>query len=85
MAERNQQVAEAAVHRADLPVHTNDALLDVPHAAAYLGMSSRWLYRNYERLPHIRIGAGKKPRIKFRRRDLDTFICQHRITPQAVE
>jgi len=67
-----------------MPVHTDDALLDVPQAAAYLGMSSKWLYRNYARLPHIRIGAGKKPRIKFRRRDLDAFVCQHRINPPAA-
>ena len=83
MAERNQHFTETAVHRAEVPVHADDALLDVPRAAAYLGMSSRWLYRNYARVPHIRIGAGKKPRIKFRRRDLDAFICQHRFIPPA--
>jgi hypothetical protein len=82
MAERNQYLTETAVHRAGVSVHA-DALLDVPQAAAYLGMSIRWLYRNYSRLPHIRIGVGKKPRIKFRRRDLDTFVCQHRIIPPA--
>jgi hypothetical protein len=83
MAQQNQQAPDPAVHRAGQPVHTNDALLDVPQAAAYLGMSSKWLYRNYARLPHIRLGAGKKPRIKFWRRDLDTFICQRRIIPQS--
>jgi predicted DNA-binding transcriptional regulator AlpA len=80
MAEPNQQLAEPLVHRANPPVHT-EALLSIPQAAAYLGMSSKWLYRNYASLPHIRIGAGNRPRIKFRQCDLDAWVSEHRIAP----
>jgi predicted DNA-binding transcriptional regulator AlpA len=52
-------------------------VLDVDQAAALIGMSRQWLYNNYARLPHIRIGGGKKPRLRFRRRDLDAWLAQH--------
>jgi hypothetical protein len=52
--------------------------LDVEQAAAYIKMSSKWLYRNVDIVPHLRIGNGHKPRIRFRRRDLDVWLQQHR-------
>lgn len=54
-------------------------VLGVDEAASYIGMSSKWLYRHYAILPHVRIGFGNKPRLKFRRRDLDAWIEEHRI------
>ena len=54
-------------------------LLTVKEAAAYLGMSAKWVYRNYRRLTPILIGDGPKPRIRFRRCDLDAWIRRHRI------
>jgi predicted DNA-binding transcriptional regulator AlpA len=52
-------------------------LLTVEQAAAYLGMSAKWVYRNYRRLAPILIGDGPKPRIRFRRCDLDAWVCRH--------
>jgi predicted DNA-binding transcriptional regulator AlpA len=52
----------------------SEPLLDVDQAAAYIGMSAKWVYRNYAILPHRRIGEGPRPRIKFRRCDLDRWI-----------
>lgn len=54
-------------------------LLSVEQAAAYLGMSAKWVYRNYRRLTPILIGDGPRPRIRFRRCDLDAWISRHRI------
>jgi hypothetical protein len=54
-------------------------VLDVAEAAAYIDMSAKWLYRHYTIIPHVRIGFGSKPRLKFRRRDLDAWLEQHRI------
>ena len=54
-------------------------VLDVAEAAAYIDMSAKWLYRHYTIIPHVRIGFGSKPRLKFRRRDLDLWVEQHRM------
>lgn len=54
-------------------------LLSVEQAAAYLGMSAKWVYRNYRHLTPILIGDGPKPRIRFRRCDLDAWVRRHRI------
>jgi hypothetical protein len=56
-----------------------DSTLDVDEAAAYVKMSSKWLYRNLSIIPHLRIGDGRKPRIRFRRTDLDAWLKRHRI------
>jgi hypothetical protein len=42
-------------------------------------MSAKWVYRNYKRLTPILIGDGPRPRIRFRRCDLDAWIARHRI------
>ena len=57
----------------------SEPLFDVAAAANYLGMSAKWVYRNYRRLTPILIGGGPKPRIKFRRCDLDEWVRRHRI------
>ena len=57
-------------------------VLDVDQTAAYIGMSRKWIYRHYEIMPHIRVGFGRKPRLKFRRRDLDTWLKEHRVEPK---
>lgn len=69
---------------APLPVEASadrngEDVLDVSAAAAYIGMSCKWVYRHYETLPHIRVGFGTRPRLKFRRRDLDVWLEEHRI------
>lgn len=83
---QNQQLADAVVPRAGETVprleprlEASEALLDAKQAAKHLGMSVKWLYRNYKGLPHIPIGNGKKPRIRFRRRDLDAWVARHRL------
>lgn len=53
--------------------------LTVEQAAVYLGMSAKWVYRNYRRLKPILIGDGPRPRIRFRRCDLDAWIARHQI------
>ena len=55
-------------------------VLDVEAAASYIGMSPKWVYRRYKVLPHIRVGFGKRPRLKFRRQDLEAWLQEHRIT-----
>lgn len=57
----------------------SERLLSVKQAAEYLNMSAKWVYRNYKSLPHVPIGGGEKPRIKFRRCDLDAWVKRHRI------
>jgi excisionase family DNA binding protein len=53
------------------------SLLTIEEAADYLGMSAKWLYRNYRDLPHVKIGGGTKPRIRFKSTDLDGWIAAH--------
>jgi len=57
----------------------SESLFDIERAAEYIGMSAKWLYKHYADLPHIRIGYGQKPRIKFRRCDLEAWVREHRI------
>jgi excisionase family DNA binding protein len=85
MLERNEELTVKPVHKNDGEVHgrlnvprtsamQRAGLLDIHQAAEYLGMSHRWLYRNYqaEQIPHVRIGS----RILFRRTDLDQWIAR---------
>jgi len=53
------------------------SLLTIEEAADHLGMSAKWLYRNYRDLPHVKIGGGTKPRIRFKSADLDGWIAAH--------
>ena len=57
----------------------NADILDIRQAASVLGISAKWLYRNYKNIPHVLIPAGKKPRIKFRRRDLEDWLTRHTV------
>jgi hypothetical protein len=82
MGTQNQQLSDGAVHNSGDPVHSEGGhLLDIDQAAALLGMSRRWLYRNYGLIAHVRIGHGTRPRVLFRRADLEIFILARRITP----
>ena len=60
------------------PAHGED-LLDVASAAKHIHMSEKWVYANLDVLPILRIGNGQKPRIRFRRRDLDAWLVRHEI------
>ena len=55
-------------------------VLDVDAAASYIGMSTKWVYRHYAILPHVRIGFGTRPRLRFRRRDLDGWLEKRKIS-----
>jgi predicted DNA-binding transcriptional regulator AlpA len=91
MSVQDQQHGGAAVPRnaASVPERSpsgnvessqcSEPLLGMEDAAKYLGMSTKWMYRNYKTLAHILIGSGPKPRIKFRRCDLDAWVRRHRI------
>jgi predicted DNA-binding transcriptional regulator AlpA len=57
----------------------SEPLFGVEEAAKYLGMSAKWIYRSYKALAHVLIGSGPKPRIKFRRCDVDAWVRKHRI------
>ncbi len=61
------------------PREDGPELLDVGQAAAHICMSQKWIYRNLAVLPCVRIGNGRRPRIKFRWRDLDLWLEQHAI------
>lgn len=62
-----------------LPDRDLEDVLDVAAAAVLIGMSQKWIYRHYDILPHIRIGFGCKPRLRFRRRDLESWLDGHRV------
>jgi excisionase family DNA binding protein len=55
------------------------SLLTIEEAAEYLGMSAKWLYRNYQNLPHVKIGSGQKPRIRFKEADLAGWVTARTI------
>jgi predicted DNA-binding transcriptional regulator AlpA len=57
----------------------SNGLLNIRQAAQLLGISEKWLYRNYRTLPHVLIPAKTKPRIRFRQADLDVWIHKHTI------
>ena len=56
-----------------------DCLLDVNGAAELLGVSAKWVYVNYKTLPHIPIGSGERPRLRFRRNALLNWIDRREI------
>jgi Helix-turn-helix domain len=56
-----------------------DCLLDVNGAAELLGVSAKWVYVNYKTLPHIPIGSGERPRLRFRRKALLEWIDRREI------
>ena len=57
--------------------------LDVEAAASYINMSAKWIYKHLDSVPHLRIGDGYKPRIRFRRRDLDHWLLRAQHGPQV--
>jgi predicted DNA-binding transcriptional regulator AlpA len=58
-------------------VPQDDDLLTIKQAAARIGMSPKWLYRNYRNFAFVPMGDGKRPRIRFRVRDLDNWVSTH--------
>jgi excisionase family DNA binding protein len=54
-------------------------LLDADAAAAYLSVSKGYLYKltSQRRLGFVKYGQS----LRFRRKDLDAFIEEHRIAP----
>ncbi len=47
-------------------IRADGLLKDImPQAARYLSMSRVWVYRHLDVLPHVRLGDGRKPRVRF--------------------
>ena len=53
---------------------TKSALLKKSEAAQYLNVSERWLQRNAQKIPHIKMGKS----IMFLIPDLDAYIQRNR-------
>ncbi len=53
-------------------------LLSVKETAAYLGMSSDWIYERLKSLiPHVKIGGA----LRFRKEDIDRYIAAQTVVP----
>ena len=75
----NDPVALPAPNELVQSATENQQLLKVCEAARIMNMSETWVYLNYKSLPHVLIGTGSKPRIRFRRKALLAWIEQHEI------
>jgi hypothetical protein len=83
--EEGRATALARLSAPPVPIESSvdrnsDDLLDVDAAASYIGMSSKWIYRHSAIMPVVRIGFGTRPRLRFRRRDLDGWLEQRKIS-----
>jgi hypothetical protein len=54
-------------------------LLEAADVAEILGVHESWVRVHYRELPHILIGNGERPRVRFRRKALLAWIEQHEI------
>jgi len=65
--DRAQELAEAPP-----PAEGGQRLLDADDIAAYIGMTTDWIYREVRagRLPHIRLGRY----VRFRRESIDAWL-----------
>jgi excisionase family DNA binding protein len=54
-------------------------LLSIEEAAAYLGVTPRWMRRAVERrtLPHIKLGRL----VRFDQADLEAYLAEQRVEP----
>ena len=55
-----------------------DRLLTATDVAAYLAVETTWVYTHALELGVIRLGSGKKPRLRFRRELVDGYLEQTR-------
>ncbi|MGQ4437000.1 MULTISPECIES: helix-turn-helix domain-containing protein [unclassified Streptomyces] len=55
--------------------------MSVREAAAYLGVSVSWVYKNVTRLgiPVYRFGDGSNAKIRFKRSEVDEWVKQQRM------
>ncbi len=53
-------------------------VLSVKEAAAFIGFSPKWVYKNQDLLPRLPISS----RLKFRRTDLSCWLDQYRVEPK---
>jgi len=65
--------------RPTTPHDCADCLLDVNGAAELLAVSAKWVYVNYKTLPHVQIGSGIRPRLRFRRKALLDWMDRREI------
>ena len=60
---------------------TPEGLLDKRQAAKLIGIHERTLdlWQNQRRIPFIKLGAGRRALVRFRRADLESFLETHRV------
>jgi len=58
-----------------------EGLLDKNSAAKLIGIHPRTLdlWQNQRRIPFIKLGAGRRALVRFRRADLEAFLETHRV------
>jgi len=57
-------------------------LLSVKETAAYLGMSTDWVYQRLKALiPHVKVGGA----LRFRKGDVDRYIASQTVAPMNVQ
>jgi len=76
---QNQQDTSTPVPSKEPAVPQDNDLLTVEQAAPLVGMRPKTLYRKYRDLPHVLLPTptGKKPRIRFRRGELQRWVQSH--------
>jgi excisionase family DNA binding protein len=59
----------------------DDGLLDKHKAAKLIGIHERTLdlWQSQRRIPFIKLGAGRRALVRFRRADLESFLETHRV------
>jgi hypothetical protein len=61
-----EQLAELLAARLDARQLVRSRWVGADEVAAYLGVERGWVYENADRLRAIRLGEGRKPRLRFR-------------------
>ena len=90
--ERNMRMEKASglpasgVPARDRVSADNAVLLTSADVARYLSVEPAWVYANALELGAIRLGTGRKPRLRFRRELVDAYLEQTqrgRLSPQG--
>jgi hypothetical protein len=90
--ERNMRMEKASgltasgVPARDRVSADNAVLLTAADVARYLAVEPAWVYANALELGAIRLGTGRKPRLRFRRELVDAYLEQTRrggVRPQS--
>jgi hypothetical protein len=65
-----EDLASASQARADHPT-----LIDAAEVARRLGVTRDWVYENADRLGVVRLGGGRKPRLRFQPGEVEMAAC----------